>query len=180
MPEEFLLKLSKLGSKTDEIIPKVLGAGGEVALKAVRKNLVLSIGKEIKEETDRKKQRGSRSTGQLINSLGLTSAKLDRNGKWNVKVGFSIGRRALRPEDSGLRKKIVYASSVRRQRSREERKKHNFRQAHAVTNHDVAFFLEYGKHNQPPRPFLKPAKSQARQASIEAMKAKFDSEVSKL
>ena len=30
MPEDFLLKLSRLGEKTDEIIPKVLEAGGEV------------------------------------------------------------------------------------------------------------------------------------------------------
>ena len=33
MPEEFLLKLSRLGNKTDEIIPKVLEAGGEVVLR---------------------------------------------------------------------------------------------------------------------------------------------------
>ena len=32
MPENFLLKISKLGDKTDEIIPKVLDAGGEVML----------------------------------------------------------------------------------------------------------------------------------------------------
>ena len=30
MPEEFLLKISKLSDKTDEIIPKVLEAGGKV------------------------------------------------------------------------------------------------------------------------------------------------------
>ena len=28
MPEDFLLKLSRLGNKTDEILPKVLEAGG--------------------------------------------------------------------------------------------------------------------------------------------------------
>jgi len=32
MPEEFLLKISRLGEKTDEIIPRVLEAGGEVVL----------------------------------------------------------------------------------------------------------------------------------------------------
>ena len=30
MPEEFLLKVSRLGEKTDDIIPKVLEAGGKV------------------------------------------------------------------------------------------------------------------------------------------------------
>ena len=32
MPEDFLLKLSRLGDKTDEILPKVLEAGGEAFL----------------------------------------------------------------------------------------------------------------------------------------------------
>ena len=32
MPEDFLLRLSKLADKTDAIIPKVLEAGGEVVL----------------------------------------------------------------------------------------------------------------------------------------------------
>ena len=35
MPEDFLLKLSRLGDKTDEIIPKVLEAGGEVVVEKV-------------------------------------------------------------------------------------------------------------------------------------------------
>ena len=30
MPEEFLMKISRLGSKTDEIVPRVLEAGGEL------------------------------------------------------------------------------------------------------------------------------------------------------
>ena len=39
MPEEFLRKLSLLGSKTDEIAGRVLEAGGEVVLSKVRSNL---------------------------------------------------------------------------------------------------------------------------------------------
>ena len=39
MPEDFLLKISKLGDKTDEIVPKVLESGGEVILNEVRSNL---------------------------------------------------------------------------------------------------------------------------------------------
>ena len=45
MPEDFLLKISKLGDKTDEILPKVLQAGAEVVEKKVRSNLQASIGK---------------------------------------------------------------------------------------------------------------------------------------
>lgn len=39
LPEDFLLRLSRLGDKTDEIIPKVLEAGGEVVEEKVRANL---------------------------------------------------------------------------------------------------------------------------------------------
>ncbi|WP_303002000.1 HK97 gp10 family phage protein [Dialister invisus] len=84
MPEEFLLRLSRLGDKTDEIIPKVLEAGGEVVEQKVRANLSAVIGRDTKEE--------SRSTGELLSALGVTPAKIDRDGNYNVKVGFSEPR----------------------------------------------------------------------------------------
>ena len=56
MPEDFLLQLSKLESKTDVIIPKVLEAGGQVVARKVKSNLQATIGNGTKEE--------SRSTGQ--------------------------------------------------------------------------------------------------------------------
>ena len=57
MPEEFLLKLSRLGEKTDEIIPKVLESGGEIVLEKVMSNLKAVVGSGTKEK--------SRSTGDL-------------------------------------------------------------------------------------------------------------------
>ena len=48
MPEEFLRKLSLLGSKTDEIAGRVLEAGGEVVLSKVRSNLSSVIGSSTK------------------------------------------------------------------------------------------------------------------------------------
>ena len=84
MPEEFLLKLSRLGEKTDEIIPKVLEAGGEVVEAKVKSNLQAVIGNDTKEE--------SRSTGELISALGVSSARQDKDGNFNVKVGFSEPR----------------------------------------------------------------------------------------
>ena len=84
MPEEFLLKLSRLGEKTDEIIPKVLEAGGEVVEAKVKSNLQAVIGSGTKEE--------SRSTGELVSSLGVSSARQDKDGNFNVKVGFSEPR----------------------------------------------------------------------------------------
>ena len=84
MPEDFLLKLSRLGEKTDEIIPKVLESGGEVVEAKVKSNLQAVIGSGTKEE--------SRSTGELISALGVSSARQDKDGNFNVKVGFSEPR----------------------------------------------------------------------------------------
>ena len=84
MPEEFLRKLSLLGSKTDEIAGRVLEAGGEVVLAKVRSNLSSVIGSGTKYD--------SRSTGELERSLGLTPPLVDRDGNHNIKVGFAEPR----------------------------------------------------------------------------------------
>ena len=133
MPEEFLMKVSKLADRTDEILPKVLEAGAEVVESKVRSNLVSVIGKGTKEP--------SRSTGQLLSALGTSPALQDKNGDFNVKVGFP------EPRSDG------------------------------ESNAKIATILEYGKSGQPARPFLKPAKSSSKNACIEAMKAKLESEV---
>ena len=84
MPEEFLRKVSRLGAQTDEILPRVLEAGAEIIETKVRSNLVASIGKGTLYE--------SRSTGQLLSSLGTSTARLDKDGNHNVKIGFSEPR----------------------------------------------------------------------------------------
>lgn len=85
MPDEFLMKVSKLEERTDEILPRVLEAGAEVVEAKVRSNLSAAIGKGTKDP--------SRSTGELLSALGTSSAKQDRDGNFNVKVGFSEPRR---------------------------------------------------------------------------------------
>ena len=45
------------------------------------------------------------------------------------------------------------------------------------SNAKIANILEYGKHGQPAKPFLKPAKSASKNAAIEAMKQQFEKEV---
>lgn len=84
LPEDFLLKVSTLAEKTDEIIPKVLEAGGEVVKAKVKSNLQTAIGNNTKI--------GSRSTGELIDALGVSPAGIDRNGNYDVKVGFDEPR----------------------------------------------------------------------------------------
>ena len=136
MPEEFLLKISRLSDKTDEIIPKVLEAGGKIVEEKVKSNLQSVIGTNIKEE--------SRSTGGLVSALGISPALIDKDGNYNVKIGFS------EPRSDGK------------------------------SNSMIAGVLEYGKSNQPPKPFLKPAISSSKKACISAMIDAFDKEVEKI
>ena len=84
MPEDFLMKASKLADRTDEILPKVLAAGAELVEAKVRANLSSVIGRDTKKP--------SRSTGQLLSALGTSPALQDRNGDFNVKVGFAEPR----------------------------------------------------------------------------------------
>lgn len=80
MPEEFLENLAKLGSQFDEIVPEVLAAGAEPVLEKFKSNLSSSIGRDTKYE--------SKSTGELIESVGVTPAMQDDNGDWDVRVGI--------------------------------------------------------------------------------------------
>ena len=48
MPEDFLLKISKLGSNFDSVADTILQAGGEVVLKKVKSNLSSVIGRGTK------------------------------------------------------------------------------------------------------------------------------------
>lgn len=94
LPDDLLKTLSKLGSKTDDITKEVLKEGGEVVLRKVQNNLSAVTGKGTKYE--------SRSTGELEKSLGVSAPLLDRNGNYNVKVGFAEPR-----SDGGSNAKIA-------------------------------------------------------------------------
>lgn len=136
MPDDFLLKISKLGSDFDPVAEKVLKAGGEVVFKRTKSNLSAVICKGTKHK--------SRSTGELEKALGVTSVRLDRNGNHNIKIGFS------EPRSDG------------------------------ESNAKLANILEYGKHGQPAKPFLKPAKSASKSECISTMKSTFEEEVKKI
>lgn len=136
MPEDFLLKLSRLGDKTDEICEKAINAGGEVVLAKVKSNLSSVIGKDTK--TD------SRSTGELEKTLGLSPVLIDDNGNANIKIGFK------EPRSDG------------------------------ESNAKIASIIEYGKQGQPPKPFLKSAKSSSKKACVKAMVDTLEQEVKNL
>jgi hypothetical protein len=136
MPEEFLLRVSRLGTQIDVIVPRVLEVGGKVVLEKVKGNLRTSIGKGTKYPT--------RTTGELLSSIGLSDAKQDRDGNFDVKVGFA------EPRSDG------------------------------ESNAKIANIIEYGKHGQPAKPFLQPARTASRKPCTDAMIAKLEEEIGKL
>ena len=85
LPDDFLEKLSSLGNRTDEIYEKMLKAGGEVVLSKAKSNLSSVVGQGIKYK--------SRSTGELESALGLSDVRLDKNGNYNIKIGFAESRK---------------------------------------------------------------------------------------
>ena len=135
LPYEFLLKISSLADRTDEIVPRVLEAGADVVLQKTKSNLKAVVGKT---------KYKSRATGELVSALGVSPAKLDKNGDYNVKLGFAEPRRG------------------------------------GGSNAKLANILEYGKSGQPPRPFLKPAKSASKNAVIDTMTAKLEEEINNI
>jgi len=130
LPEELLKKLSRVGNNMDKIADSALKAGGEVVLKRTKTNLESMV-------------KGP-STGQLVNALGLSPVLLDRDGNYNIKVGFDEYR------------------------------------ADGSANAMVANIIEYGKHGQPEKPFLKNAKTSSKKECEETMAKKIEVEIKKL
>ena len=135
-PDAFLEQLSRLGSQFDSVAQSVLEAGGEVVLEKAQRNLATVVGTGTKYD--------SRSTGELVDSLGLSPVKLNKSGNHDIKVGFSEPR-----SDGG-------------------------------SNAKIANILEYGKHGQTPKPFMKPAKTSSKAECIQVMKDTLEAEVKKL
>ena len=136
MPEAFLDRITGLGAREDAIAETVLEAGSAVVAAKVRSNLISVIGKNTVVE--------SRSTGELLASLGTTKVRVNRDGNHDIKIGFAD------PRSDG------------------------------ESNAKIANVLEYGRHGQPPKPFLAPAKAATKNACMETMIRKFEEEVSKI
>ena len=135
-PDTFLEQLSRLGSQFDSVAESVREAGGEVVLEKAQRNLAAVVGTGTKYD--------SRSTGELVDSLGLSPVKLNKSGNHDIKVGFSEPR-----SDGG-------------------------------SNAKIANILEYGKHGQAPKPFMKPARTSSKAECIQVMKDTLEAEVKKL
>ena len=130
LPEDLLKKLSRLSTNMDKVATKALEAGGDVVLKKTKSNLESVVSNE--------------STGQLLNALGLSPVLVDRNGNYNIKLGFDEYRRD------------------------------------GTSNAMVANIIEYGKHGQPAKPFLKNAKISSKKECEDAMAKKLEEEINKI
>lgn len=75
--DEYADKLSKLGSAAPEIAKRAVKAGVNPLADEVRKGLEKNL------------QNSKYSTGDLLDSLGVTPVSMDKNGVYNAKVGFS-------------------------------------------------------------------------------------------
>ena len=84
LPNQFMDQLTKIVAKTDTAIPKALEAGGKVVFEKMQANLRSAIGKDTKYK--------SRSTGKLLSALGVSPVKVNEEGNFDIKVGFSEGR----------------------------------------------------------------------------------------
>lgn len=67
--DDYVLKLSKLGTTSEEIAKKAIYEGAKI------------VADEIKARTPK-------DSGDLADSLGITPMSRDDNGDWNAKVGF--------------------------------------------------------------------------------------------
>jgi len=75
--DEYIDKLSKLGSKMPEVAKRAVQAG------------VNPLADEVRKQLEKNLQGSKYSTGDLLNSLGVTPVGVDKNGVYNAKVGFS-------------------------------------------------------------------------------------------
>ena len=88
--DDYMLKLSRLGARSDAIAKKALYAAADIVTDAVRDNL-----ESLPTDRYRYLEKDEKFTGvpsglkrDLLDSLGITPVDTDKNGDWNVKVGF--------------------------------------------------------------------------------------------
>ncbi|KAA1271039.1 HK97 gp10 family phage protein [Corynebacterium striatum] len=85
LPNKYIDALEATSRLLDTATDEVLTAGANVVEPRMRANLASAIGRAT--------TLPSRSTGQLLGALGVTSVKVNSRGDHNVKVGFAENRR---------------------------------------------------------------------------------------
>lgn len=118
--KELIAKLDRVGKNTTEVAKKVVYAGAGVVADAVRKNLKSNLtGSEY-------------STGDLLESLGITPIEVHPNGDVDAKIGFDgydrkgvanrLKARAMESGTSTQKKRPFFRPAVRKTREQAQAK----------------------------------------------------------
>lgn len=145
----------------DDLIRKITQLGDktdevcEKALKAGAEIVEKAVASNLDAVIGKDTKYGSRSTGELQSALGVTPVGVDKKGNYNIKIGFDEPRK----QQSTAKGKRSYGE---------------------VTNAMLANVLEYGRHGQPAKPFLKPAQRSSQNPAKAKMIEVLESEVEKI
>ena len=141
--DEYALKLSQFAGRTPEIAKKALHVAAGIVADEVRKNLTA-----LPEDKYRYLRDDEAFTGvpksqkkDLLDSLGITPIGVDKNGDWNVRVGFD-----------------GYGSMPTKKYKK------------GVPNQMLARAIESGSSVRKKTPFVRPAARAKRAAALEAMR----------
>lgn len=131
--DEYVAKLSKLGSNTAAIAKRAVRAGANPVADEVRKGLETNIKDPAYAGVGDggvfgMKPNYGKSTGDLLNSLGVSPPSVDKNGVYNCKIGFAgydrkgvpnaLKARAMESGTSRLRKRPFIRPAVNRAKKR--------------------------------------------------------------
>jgi HK97 gp10 family phage protein len=151
-PEEYISKLSKLGNASTNICKRAVKAGANPVADEMRKSL-----QSLPEDTFRRLDNDEKFSGvpeaqkkDLLDSLGITPADVDRNGVINTKVGFhGYGSHGTKKYPNGLPNKLL------------------------------ARAIESGSSVRKKTPFVRKAVSKTKNQALEEIRVSIDNDISK-
>lgn len=91
LPDELMRKMDSLGKETDRIVKASLEAAGEPVKHEVLSKYDAVVGRPhiVKGLNRRLYNYGVRSTGGLRRSIGISPARINRRGEYDIKIGFA-------------------------------------------------------------------------------------------
>ena len=89
--DEFCEGLSRVAGKSEEISKAAIYTGAEILTDEIRKNLTANLNDPESASVRGRsifKNLYSKTSGSLLEALGITPILQDENGVWNAKIGF--------------------------------------------------------------------------------------------